>query len=279
MSDPAIHYARKWQFASTAQPALGLAMVGATLFASRHNEQIDLLRFPLAWSGVLMLLDGLVRVRHGRSPLATPADWAWSLAASIAFWDVFELVNLRLHNWWYTAVPRTLLGDVAFSAVSFATVLPAVQLGDALLRPRNESRPLPVGRSGPAGDGLLGSAAFLVALGVASLALPLAFPRACFGLAWLFVFPLAEAALLLAGPRPLHALASPLEAWRSGDRTLAYRLLAFGIPLGFVWEGLNWVLREAGSTPCPASSRTSCSRCHCSGSLAIRSSSWKQARC
>src|SRR3954471_11072650 len=112
----------------------GLLWVAAVLLASRFNHQIDLLRFPLAWAGVLLALDGLARLRTGSSPLRTVQGWVAAGAASVVFWDIFELVDLRLRNWWYVGVSPDPWARAVFSAVSFATVLPAARLGLAHLR-------------------------------------------------------------------------------------------------------------------------------------------------
>ncbi|MGZ6126272.1 MAG: hypothetical protein ACXWLR_14995 [Myxococcales bacterium] len=184
----------------------GLLFVSGVLIASHSSHRIDLLRFPLAWAGVLVALDGLSRWRRGASPLRTAGDWIAAGAASVLFWDVFELVNLRLQNWSYVGVSPDPWAGSAFALASFATVLPAARLGLGQIR-RVEPAPAAEGR------------AWKAAAGLALLALALAFPRHVFPLAWIFLWPLCEA---LAGVRvPLRAL-------------------ILGLPLGLLWEALNW---------------------------------------
>ncbi|MBS2023617.1 MAG: hypothetical protein JST92_14535 [Deltaproteobacteria bacterium] len=220
--------------------AAGLCAIAGVLWCSQRSEGIDLLRFPLAWGAMLLFFDALVRLRHGATPLHKVTDWAWACGASIAFWDLFELLNLRLNNWWYVGEVDNRLGSALFSAVSFATVLPAIRLGEAWLANHPPAHALervarvlerPVARR---------KALRLYLGGLTSLALALAFPKTFFPLAWLWVLPLAEGTMLLLGPRPLGALPSPLEALREGDSGYVLRLLAYAIPLGLVWEGLNW---------------------------------------
>ena len=198
---------------------VGLAVIAGTLVAAHFSEGVDLFRFPLCWAGVLIVLDGLARLRRGRSPLATTADWVACAIASVLFWDLFELVDLRLKNWWYTGVSPHPLVSAAFGAVSFATVLPAVRLGLAAL---NAPSPATPARRRPA---------FLFATGLVMLALALAFPRWAFPLAWLFLWPLCEAFSCLLAPR---TLATPLES------RVFVRTALFGLPLGLIWESLNW---------------------------------------
>jgi hypothetical protein len=212
--------------------ATGLAVIAAALVASRLSEAFDLMRFPLAWWGIVLALDGAVRVRHGWSPLRRPGDLFACALASVAFWDAFELLNLRLHDWWYVGVPRNALAGAAFSAVSYATVLPAVRLALALLAPApGEERIAAV----PAP----GKGAWLALAGIAMLGAAVAAPRFAFPLAWIFLWPLCES--LVAGRRDeTPAVASPLQALRAGRRDLPIRALALGLPFGLAWESLNW---------------------------------------
>src|SRR5713101_3569102 len=111
--------------------ALGLGLSGLvlTLALSRASEAVDLLRFPLAWWCVVLALWGAVSLRHGRDALPEVRELALLAAGSVLFWDLFELLNLRLRNWWYVGLPRAALSGALFSAASFATVLPAARLG------------------------------------------------------------------------------------------------------------------------------------------------------
>jgi hypothetical protein len=115
-------------------------------------------------------------------------------------------------------------------------VLPAVRLGLAAVTPGNDPKlraaPPPIhAAKAPRALPLV-----LVLVGAAALALPLAWPQTCFGFAWLFLWPLCEAALTRL---PVRALPSPLESLRARDRRLPLRLLALALPLGLLWESLN----------------------------------------
>jgi hypothetical protein len=209
----------------------GAAVVAATLLLARRSEAVDLWRFPLCWWGVLLALDGAVRLRHGASPLPRPRDWVACAIASVLFWDLFELLNLRLHDWWYVGVPRTRAGGALFSAISFATVLPAARLGLSLLSPRLDAG-AGVARATPR------MARGLLACFAISLALVLALPRLAFPLAWFVLWFAAEAELLRRSDREPRLL-SPLQAWFVGDRGTVARLFLTALPLGLLWESLN----------------------------------------
>jgi hypothetical protein len=210
----------------------GIAVIGGTLAASHASEAVDLFRFPLCWWGLLLALDGAVRLRHGASPLPRASDWLRVCAASVLFWDVFELLNLRLRDWWYRGVPRDALAGAAFSAVCFATVLPAARLGSVLLAP---SRVAGIARA----DAQPRRVVPLLFGGAGALGLAVAFPAVAFPLAWVFLWPILEAALALCSDREPRLL-SPLQAIRAGDRSVALRLLAIALPMGLTWEAFNW---------------------------------------
>jgi hypothetical protein len=213
--------------------AAGIAIVAFALVASQLSEAADLFRFPVAWWGIVLALDGAVRARHGSSPFARPGDFVACALASVAFWDALELLNLRLHDWWYVGVPRSALEGAAFSAISYATVLPAVRLALALVAPAPGAERIVAVPATP------GTAWLLAGAGVAMLAAALGAPRVAFPLAWIFLWPLCEAAV--AGRRDDEPwLASPLQALRAGRRDLPLRALAVALPFGLAWESLNW---------------------------------------
>src|ERR1700694_4393888 len=88
-----------------AQLLLGLAGLAGTLLSARVSERVDLLRFPLCWWSVVLALWGAAGLRHGKAALPHPRELSLLAAGSVLFWDVFELLNLRLRDWWYVGVP------------------------------------------------------------------------------------------------------------------------------------------------------------------------------
>ncbi|HXN81188.1 MAG TPA: hypothetical protein VN883_01855 [Myxococcales bacterium] len=217
-----------------AQLLLGLAGLAGTLLSARVSERVDLLRFPLCWWSVVLVLWGAVRLRHGKAALPHLRELLLLAAGSVLFWDLFELLNLRLRDWWYVGVPEGAAAGLLFSAASFATVLPAVRLGELLLRPRGAkvSAHHEAAADPPRAARLFGT-------GLLLLLLALLFPEAAFPVAWVFLWPICEGALCLMPGGPGEPR-GPLEAWRLGDRALALRLFAVALPIGLLWEALNW---------------------------------------
>ena len=80
-----------------------------------------------------MLLEAAVASRGGRFFLGRPAFLATALAWSVPFWLLFELLNLRLENWYYVFLPRNAAARWLGIALSFATVIPAILVMERLL--------------------------------------------------------------------------------------------------------------------------------------------------
>ncbi len=184
--------------------------------------------YPLAWYPTLALLGAAVAARGGRTLLCRPAFLLSALAWSVPFWLFFELLNLRLENWYYVFLPRDSAARWLGIALSFATVIPAIllteRLADSLgiadtLRTRRVR--MPRGR-------------VLPALGALLLALALAWPRAFFPLVWGGVFLVVDPWILRRAPA--RSLLGDLER---GRPSRIVRLLTAGLAVGLLWEAFN----------------------------------------
>jgi len=190
--------------------------------------------FLFAWYGGLVAADGLVHSRRGHSLLrGRRRELVAMMAASVPFWCLFELYNLRLQNWHYVFLPHGEVAQAAFATLAFATVLPACFVPAELVRTfgglgRIRGRPLTVGP---------GLEAALVVFGLACVVLPLVAPRLFFPLVWGATLGIPAVINRRVGAQSLLA---DLEAGRPG-RLLA--LLAGGLCAGFAWELLNLVAR------------------------------------
>ncbi|MBI4521816.1 MAG: helix-hairpin-helix domain-containing protein, partial [Gemmatimonadetes bacterium] len=149
---------------------------------------------------------------------------------SVPFWLFFELINLRIENWYYVFVPDVRAAAWTGISLSFATVLPAVLLAStaaAEFLPLTQVRWRPITVTPSLLRGLTRA-------GVAMLVLPILWPAVFFPLVW-------GAITLLVEPMnyrrdPARSLLADLAAGRPG-RMLA--LLAGGALVGFLWELYN----------------------------------------
>ena len=197
--------------------------------------------FPL-WLGYCLTIDALVFRRKGSSMLTRkPGAYLTLFLVSAPAWWLFELLNWRTQNWFYTG--REFFSGLTYfiwASLNFSTVMPAV-FGTAELVSTFKWLKR-VGRGptiAPTRMTLLG----FFAAGWVSLALLLLWPLYFFPLLWLSVYFIIE----------------PLNVWL-GNRSLAQHtavgdwrpILALWVGClicGFLWEMWNfysypkWVYR------------------------------------
>ncbi len=187
--------------------------------------------YHFAWYTTLLGADAWLADREGRAPFfgrprLALSLWLWS----VPVWLLFELLNLRVANWYYVFASRDLVVRRAGGALAFATVLPAIYLGHRAVASlgwfANVRGPgFRVGR---------GVRAVLVVAGLLFLGLALWRPSLFFPLIW-------GATTLLIEPwnqrrAPGRSLLGDLAR---GDWTRALRLLAAGVAIGLLWETFN----------------------------------------
>lgn len=188
--------------------------------------------FTPLWLGYVLVVNGLVYIRTGASPLTHRTGWFLTLfPVSAAFWWLFEHLNQFVDNWYYTGVVATGDWDYFLQAtLPFSTVLPAVASTGSWLAtfPRLDRMALPAMRGHPAlaWVALLGGAIALAGIGIRPAIL---FPALWLGPLLVFV----ALQQLLTGETLLAPIAN-------GDwRPLLQSALA-GLVCGFFWELWNY---------------------------------------
>lgn len=217
------------------------AALGVAIFAAGVTAlALDLPRWNAvwyvpAWWGYLLVVDAGVHRLSGRSwvgerrrRLAVMLFW------SAPFWFLFEAFNLRLENWYYVFVLRDAWWGEIVAWLAFATVLPACCFHAELVRglgwfEETRWRPLVVGP---------GTELVVAALGVASIAGPIVWPRYAFALVWGATLWLPDLLNRRAGE---PSLLGDLER---GDPRRLLRLLTGGLFAGVAWESLNFWARS-----------------------------------
>jgi hypothetical protein len=149
---------------------------------------------------------------------------------SALFWLFFEVLNFRLRDWYYVFVPVSRAERWVGILVSFATVIPAVLLMQALLSNIGIGRKQrwPPLRLTP------GRLRGLQWAGGIMLVLPMLWPHWFFPLVWGFTTLLLEPIVYRRAPE--RSLLHDLQEGRPG-RLL--RLLLAGLCVGFLWEVYN----------------------------------------
>jgi hypothetical protein len=222
---------------------LGLfIMLGAQLGLRLEVRWIAIWLTPLMWSGYILLADGWLSRRQGRSWLTTRArEFPLLVLISIGIWLIFEVYNFHLQNWLYRSVPATpWVRNFAF-AWSFATILPGVFITSELILSF-----LPKGKPIPKKNILTILPDWLWVIAGTSLViippiLPISIARYLFGAVWLgFIF-------LLDPINRKLGLTSMQEQWEGGEYNLTIALLLGGLTCGLLWEAWNFqAFRLAG---------------------------------
>ena len=195
---------------------------------------------PIAWTGYIMFVDGIVWRRRGSSLLRDDRAEALFIAiVGVPLWVVFEFYNkYTLHNWYYVGLPEVLLVRYAGYAWAFATITLGLMETAELVGSLRDRR-APADRRAPPPRVPLGIRGVIsVIAGAAMLAVPIVHPSTWLAApVWLgFIFLLD----------PLNA-AVGAESIR-GDlanqrRGRLINLLVAGLICGFVWEFWNFWAR------------------------------------
>lgn len=192
---------------------------------------------PIAWTGYILLVDGIVWQRRGSSLLRDDrAEFCFMVIASVPLWVIFELYNkCCIWNWYYIGLPESVPLRYFGYIWSFATIWPAIfETGDLVSAmrdrraPQDRAHPMMAHAPGAVGWTFVGAGALM-------LLVPLILPSPYLAApVWLGFFFLLD---------PLNARAgdeSILGDWREGRRGRLVNLMVAGLVCGIVWEFWNY---------------------------------------
>jgi hypothetical protein len=192
---------------------------------------------PFAWTGYILLIDGIVYRLRGSSWLtANRREFVFLAIISIPLWVVFEGYNLLIENWYYINLPENLIVRYFGYAWAFATISPGIF----------QTAELVAALRGSTADSRLSTADYRlsttdyasIAVGTAMLAWPLVWPSPYLAapvfLGFIFLLD------------PLNARAgdeSLLRDLRAGHHERLLNLLVAGFICGGLWEFWNFWAR------------------------------------
>jgi len=104
---------------------LAMAVSEAAMLA--HIEPFWSWHTPIAWTGYILFVDGLVFAKRHSSWLTSHRKEFWFLSvASIPLWLIFEGYNRLIENWHYINLPENLIARYVAEGWAFATIWPAL---------------------------------------------------------------------------------------------------------------------------------------------------------
>ena len=190
-----------------------------------------------AWTGYILLLDGIVYRLRGSSWITTNRrEFVFLAIVSIPLWVVFEGYNLLIDNWYYINLPENLIVRYFGYAWAFATISPGIF----------QTAELVAALRGSTADSRLSNADYRlstidyvsVAVGAVMLASPLIWPSPYLAapvfLGFIFLLD------------PLNARAgdeSLFRDLRAGHHERLINLLVAGFICGGLWEFWNFWAR------------------------------------
>ncbi len=202
------------------------------LFLGVHAVQM--LFYCVAWWSYLLVADAWVWRRRGYSLLRN-RPWEFAVLAfwSTAIWNIFEVFNFRLQNWFYVNAPTDIVYGAIFTLFAYATVVPGLFETYDLLRALRVCERVRIHpwRVRPYGLALAD------AVGLAMLIAPLLWPRSAFPWVWGFPVLLLDPVCYRSGPHRGRSLLGQLE---QGDPRPFLRLLLAGLICGGLWEFWNF---------------------------------------
>ncbi len=199
----------------------------AYVLLARRIEPFMYNFYVVAWWSYIAMVDAALALRRKRF-LVLNRDLPLLVPLSAAFWCVFELINLRIQNWYYINIPSSELIRFVGYLLAYGTVIPGIYVTKeafSALLGSIRVRPLSRGRLRPA---------FCVALGILLFVLLMFFPSQFFFLAWIFLIPIIEGYNYAKGR---WCFMSDLERGEAGN--LISSVLS-GLVCGLLWETWNY---------------------------------------
>ena len=208
---------------------------------------------PFAWTGYILLLDGIIYKLRGSSWLTTNrSEFVFLAIVSIPLWVVFEGYNLLIRNWYYINLPENLFVRYVGYAWAFATISPGIfQTAELVSVVRNPRMRFALSGPNARGQLFVGSRPVsidegrlrhvdraLVAIGTAMLLLPIVWPSPY------LAAPVFLGFIFLLDPFNARARDhSLLRDIRHGNYERIVNLLLAGFICGGLWEFWNFWAR------------------------------------
>jgi hypothetical protein len=202
-----------------------------------HVEPFWSWHTPIAWTGYIVFIDGLIWKIRGESPIVNDrAEMVFVALVSVPLWVLFELYNkYTLKNWHYVGLPSVLLIRYIGYAWAFATIWPAIFETAELVGCLRDRRAPAFRRLDPKRVPLDAAGWAAVTAGAAMLLWPIVHPSP-----WLAA-PVWLGFIFLLDPINAHHGAESLRGdFAAGHRGRFVNLLAGGLVCGLVWECWNY---------------------------------------
>jgi len=197
----------------------------------RRLDPFQYFFYNAAWWSYIIFLDALWAYKK-KTFLVLNKNLPCLIVISCAFWCIFEMVNVRLENWFYITLPHQTLLRYGGYLLAYGTVLPALYVTQEYIASwigPVRMRPLTIPHY----------AFWAPFSGILALLLVLAFPLYFFPLTWIF------SALILDGYNYWKGYGSLMKEIEKGHLERIVSYMAAGLVCGLLWEFWNfWSLSK-----------------------------------
>jgi hypothetical protein len=182
--------------------------------------------YVTSWWFYIIFLDALLSLKYKRF-FVLNRYLPLLIIISCGYWCFFELINIRLQNWFYINLPQEAAYRYLGYFLGFGTVLPAIYL-------TQEAIQSVLGKIRVKSIYVPHYSAYVITTGCTALVFTVAAPEHCFALAW--VFPL----LLCDGINYQYGNNSFMGDLQEGRMERLVSTILSGLICGFLWEFWNY---------------------------------------
>lgn len=179
-----------------------------------------------SWWSYIIFLDALLTFKK-KTFLIVNRRLPSLILISCGFWCIFEIINLRIQNWFYINLPVEVYRRYAGYLLSYGTVIPAIYITKELiftLFGEIKAKPFHI-KNYPL---------YSISLGILTILLTCLFPAYFFPLTWIFF------ALIFDGYNYVRGHASFMKDFERGSMGNFIAAMISGLICGLLWEIWNY---------------------------------------
>lgn len=178
-----------------------------------------------AWWSYIFFIDAILAIKTKRF-LILNRRLPFLIVISCGFWCLFEIINIRLQNWFYINLPDKMFYRYTGYLLAYGTVIPALYVTKEFIRTiLGEIRMKPFHAKN--------YTFYSILLGIITFLFTWFLPDYFFPLTWIFL------ALMLDGYNYRKGYASFMKDFEEGHATHFVATIISGLVCGLLWEAWN----------------------------------------
>lgn len=189
-------------------------------------EPLQYFSYIILWWSYIIFMDVLVSFKNNKY-LVLNKHLPFLIIISCGFWCIFEVINIRIQNWFYINLPSDIYQRYTGYLLAYGTVIPAIYVTKNLIYSFISEIKIKAIR-------IKNYPAYSMMLGVITILLTCIYPVYFFSFAWVFL------ALILDGYNYLKGYASFMKDFEKGLAGNFIATALSGLLCGILWETWNF---------------------------------------